>query len=129
MLEEFAGALGKTDDQARWAAKKDAIAAAYNARFFNVEKGCYDEGSQFSQIFPLYLGIAQGEQREAALRRLISEIEQTRGGHLATGILGTKYVFDVLVRAGRADLAYTVSLQEDYPSWGFMIANGATTLW
>ncbi len=129
MLEEFAGALGKTDDQARWAAKKDAIAAAYNARFFNVEKGCYDEGSQFSQIFPLYLGIAQGEQREAALRRLTSEIEQTRGGHLATGILGTKYVFDVLVRAGRADLAYTVSLQEDYPSWGFMIANGATTLW
>lgn len=129
ILEEFAGVLGKEEDRAKWADKGTAIAAAYNAKYFNVEKNYHDAGSQFSQIWPVYLGIAEGPQREAAMQRLIGEIETTRNGHLATGILGTKYVFDVLVEAGRPDLAYTVSLQEDYPSWGFMIDNDATTLW
>ena len=129
ILEEFAGGLGKEEDCAKWSAKSTAIAAAYNAKYFNAEKNYYDAGSQFSQIWPVYLGIAQGAQREAAVQRLISEIEHSRNGHLATGILGTKYVFGVLVEAGRSDLAYTVSLQKDYPSWGYMIENGATTLW
>ncbi len=129
MLEDFARVLGKAGDQEKWAAKKAQIATAYNARFFNAEKGYYDEGTQFSQIFPLYLGIAQGPQAEAALKRLKSEIMETRQGHLATGILGTKYLFDVLDDSGNADVAYTLSLKEDYPSWGYMIANGATTVW
>ena len=128
ILEEFARVLGKEADRAMFAQRKQDIAAAYNARFFNAEKGYYDEGSQFSQIWPIYLGIA-GEHRDAALRRLLHEIMETRQGHLATGILGTKYVFPVLMDSGNADVAYTVSLQEDYPSWGYMIANGATTLW
>ena len=128
MLEEFAGVLGKTADQQHYAQRKQAIGAAYDARFFNKEKGCYDEGSQCSQILPLYLGIAGGHQA-AALKRLTSEIAETRKGHLATGILGTKYLFDVLADSGNAGLAYQLSLQEDYPSWGYMIANGATTLW
>lgn len=128
MLEEFAGVLGKNVDREKWAAKRRLIAGAYNARFFNPEKGYYDEGSQFSQIFPVYLGIA-GEHAEAAVARLKSEIVNTRQGHLATGILGTKYVFDVLDDSGNADIAYLVSLKEDYPSWGYMIANGATTVW
>ncbi len=127
MLEGFARVLEKTEDAQRWAAKRDAIAEAFNTRFFDEAAGYYGNGSQFSQIFPLHLGIAQRE--DAARARLVQQIEEARGGHLATGILGTKYVFPVLDDMGRTDLAWQVVLQRGYPSWGYMIDNGATTLW
>ncbi len=50
-------------------------------------------------------------------------------GHLTTGNLCTKYLLEVLTDAGRADVAYGIVTQESYPSWGYMLANGATTLW
>lgn len=129
ILAEFATVLGKTDDAAHFEQRARDIAGAFNERFFNVDTGMYGNGSQYSQIWPLYLGIAQERQRQAALDHLKREIAEKRNNHLATGILGTKYVFDVLTDSGDADLVYRFTLQEDYPSWGYMIANGATTLW
>jgi alpha-L-rhamnosidase len=51
------------------------------------------------------------------------------GGHLSTGNICTKYLMEALTAAGRSDVAAGIALQEDYPSWGNMLANGATTLW
>jgi len=49
--------------------------------------------------------------------------------HLDTGIVGVKYLLPVLTAINRTDLAYTIATKDDYPSWGWMIKNGATTLW
>ena len=51
------------------------------------------------------------------------------GGHLQTGIIGTKYLFRSLSRAGRADVAWTAAATPDFPGYGWMIGQGATTLW
>lgn len=139
VLEELAGVLGKQDDIEYFKAKKQKIADAFNAKYFDKEKGYYRygtqkdgtpyDGTQFQQIFPLFLGIAQGEYRDLALKKLREEIEVHRNGHLYCGILGAKYVYDVLTDAGMADLAYKIVLQKDFPSYGYMIELGATTLW
>lgn len=129
VLEELAQVLGKSDDVQYFSEKKQKIAEAYNNKYFDKEKGYYNEGSQFAQIFPLFLGIAQGEYREKALQKLIYEIGENRKGHLYCGILGAKYVYDVLTDANKADLLYKVVLQKDFPSYGYMIEMGATTLW
>ena len=50
-------------------------------------------------------------------------------GHLSTGIFGTKYMLNVLTDLGRPDVAYTIVNQKDFPGWGYMLENGATTLW
>ncbi|MBI5094500.1 MAG: hypothetical protein HZB26_18965 [Candidatus Hydrogenedentes bacterium] len=129
ILNEFATALNKPEDVQRFAGKMTDIAAAFNAKFFDKEKGFYGNGSQYSQIWPLYLGICPEEAHARVLDRLSSEIVETRKGHLATGILGTKYLYQALSDNGKADLAYLVTQQEDYPSYGYMLKNGATTLW
>lgn len=139
VLEELAGVLGKQDDVKYFNTKKQKVAEAFNNKYFDKEKGyyCYGkdkqgnpfEGSQFQQIFPLFLGIAQGEYKELALKKLREEIEVKRNGHLYCGILGAKYVYDVLTDNNMADLAYKVVLQKDFPSYGYMIELGATTLW
>ena len=36
---------------------------------------------------------------------------------------------ELLTRSGASDLAYDIAVKTDYPSWGYMIKNGATTLW
>lgn len=49
--------------------------------------------------------------------------------HLTSGFLGLRYLLPALCEAGRSDLAYKILLQTTYPSWGYEIANGATTIW
>jgi alpha-L-rhamnosidase len=48
---------------------------------------------------------------------------------LATGFLGTPYLLEELTKAGYAKLAYTLLLNTQYPSWGYMVTHGATTMW
>jgi len=127
MLEEFSHVLGRTDEAGMFAERKKAIAEAFNNHFWDSEKKCYGDGSQFSQIWPIYLTIAEGERKALALNHLIRDLEGK--GHLATGILGTKYLFDVLVDAHREDLAFKLVFRQEYPSWGYMLNHGATTLW
>ena len=105
------------------------IRAAFNKTFWNPELGAYGNGTHTSNIMALYLNIAQGPARGAAQGYLVNDIVYTKDTHLTTGILGTKYALPLLTRMGRSDLAYELATQTSYPSWGYMIARGATTLW
>jgi alpha-L-rhamnosidase len=129
ILAEFAHFLERDDDALRFKTRMTEIAAAFNETLYDTEKGCYGNGSQFSQVWPLYLGIVPEARKAPVIAYLRNIIEERDKGHLSTGILGTKYIFDVLCDTDNTALAYTVALQEDYPGWGFMLANGATTLW
>ena len=129
ILAELARFLGRDEDAAKFDTRMTEVAAAFNEKLYDAEKGCYGDGSQFSQVWPLYLGIVPEARRAAVIAFLRDAIVEKHQGHLATGILGTKYLFDALSDTGNADLAYTVALQEDHPGWGYMLAHGATTLW
>jgi alpha-L-rhamnosidase len=48
---------------------------------------------------------------------------------LGTGFLGTPYLLEELTKAGYQELAYTLLLNTQYPSWGYMVTHGATTMW
>jgi alpha-L-rhamnosidase len=70
-----------------------------------------------------------GNLREAALERLVNNIKSYQY-HLTTGFLGTPFLNPVLSRFGRNDVAYSLLLQETYPSWLYPVkAHGATTIW
>lgn len=85
--------------------------------------------SQTANTLPLYLDMVPEEKRQAIIDNLIENIANTRSGHLNMGIVGTRYIFHVLTELGYADLAYKVVTRDTYPSWGYMIKEGATTLW
>jgi alpha-L-rhamnosidase len=63
------------------------------------------------------------------LAKLLQSIIQDQDYHLDTGIIGTRYLLDVLTENGQEEIAYRIASQETYPGWGYMIAEGATTLW
>jgi len=84
---------------------------------------------QTANVLALCLDIAPRDKKEQVARTLFDDIVTTQSTHINTGIVGTKYLFDVLTKFGRADLAYKLVTQTTYPSWAYMIQEGATTLW
>ena len=85
--------------------------------------------SQTSNILPLYLDIVPDNKKDQILDTLIHNITVVHSNHLNTGIIGTRYIMDVLTKNGYSDLAYKLATQTTYPSWGYMLKEGATTLW
>lgn len=123
-----ADVLGKTDDAAHY---RDLITTAregFNKRFRNPD-GTYASGSQAAQVLALDAHVMRGREEGNTMSRLLDDVNYYHNVHLSTGILGTKYLFQVLAARGQSDLAYEVLTQPDYPGYGYMLAHGATTLW
>jgi alpha-L-rhamnosidase len=66
--------------------------------------------------------------RPLAAKRLVNLIAANKW-RLGTGFLGTPYLLEVLTDTGHADVAYRLLLNTQYPSWGYMVEHGATTMW
>ncbi len=60
---------------------------------------------------------------------MIAKILNQNKGHISTGVIGTQWLMRGLTQNGRADVAYKIASNTDYPSWGYMVENGATTIW
>lgn len=90
----------------------------------------YSSSSQTANLLPLYLGITPEEHVGEVLETLVQDLEVTRAWHINTGVVGLKFLFDVLIRYGYEDLAYRLITQTSFPSFGYQIEKeGATTLW
>ncbi|MEN6561123.1 MAG: family 78 glycoside hydrolase catalytic domain [Acidobacteriota bacterium] len=128
IMADAARVLGKTADAALYDKLAAEIRAAFNREYYNPKTGDYAEGTQTANALPLFLDIPT-EKQWGTWGRLFDNLVYGRNAHLTTGIVGTKYVMEVLSRTGAADLAYDIACKTDFPSWGYMIASGATTLW
>lgn len=129
LMEKYATQLGKTDDTQRFQKLAAEMKIAFNEKFLDREKGYYDNGSQTSSVLPLYFGMVPDDMRERVFEHLIHKITVETKGHIGTGLIGGQFLNRVLTDNGRADVAYTIATQTDYPSWGYMISQGATTIW
>jgi len=129
IIAEMARILGKSNDFEYYSEQADDIKKSFNDRFLDTKTNQYGTGSQTSNVFPLYLKMVPEEFIEEVTQNLVRNIEVEQNGHLWTGILGTKALVEVLPELGRADVLYEIATQTTYPSWGYMISKGATTLW
>jgi alpha-L-rhamnosidase len=72
--------------------------------------------------------VPEGE-RPRVFNHLVSKIEGESKGHVGTGLIGGQWLCRVLTEGGRPDLAYRIASNTTYPSWGYMVEKGATTIW
>ncbi len=129
ILAEAAKILNKGAEAQAYARLAEDIQKAFHAEFFDPKTGNYANGTQTANALALFLDLAPSADRGTVWGQLFDNVVYKNDSHLTTGIIGTKYIMEVLNRFGAVDLAYDVATRTTYPSWGYMIENGATTLW
>jgi alpha-L-rhamnosidase len=80
-------------------------------------------------MLPLYFGICPDSLREIVAEKIKDKILLDNNGHISTGLIGAQWLMRGLTEYGFTDIAYKLTSQRTYPSWGYMVANGATTIW
>ena len=128
LLTKMAELLGRTADAEKYREIGEKVRAAYLAKWLDPETGIVERGSQGAQAFSLWLGILPEEVREKAAAVLVSDLV-ARNYAITTGNLCTRYLFDALFTYGYTEEAWRVLTREEYPSYGFMLQNEATTVW
>jgi alpha-L-rhamnosidase len=127
LMSQIAAALNKTSDARRYTQLYEDTRKAFIQRFVTPD-GLMAGQTQTSYVLALYFDLVPKSLRPVIINSLVEDIEN-RKIHLSTGFVGTPYICQVLTDAGHLDLAYSLLLQEDFPSWLYPVRHGATTIW
>ncbi|MBN2210332.1 MAG: family 78 glycoside hydrolase catalytic domain [Sedimentisphaerales bacterium] len=129
ILSDAAALLGYSDDAEHFRQLAQSVRDAFNQRFLDPATGLKVEDSQTGPALALYLNVVEPDKRSLLEEQLRKNITDVRHNHISSGIVGTLYVFYQLAEQGDSELAYTMATQEDYPGYGYMISQNATTIW
>ncbi len=126
LTSQAAEVLGKTEDAARYRELFEKIRDSFNRAYVSPE-GRVKGDTQCAYVLALAFDLVRGETARLAAQHLVEDIEKR--GHLSTGFIGTKDLMLVLSKIGRTDVAYRLLHNDTFPSWGFSIKHGATSIW
>jgi alpha-L-rhamnosidase len=128
ILAKSAKLFGKEADYQLYSSLAQKIKKAINDKYFNKETSIYGNGVQTELSMALQWGIVPDEYKTKVAQNLAKRVAAD-GMHLDVGVLGAKAVLNALSNNGEAETAYKLAAQDTYPSWGWWIMNGATTLY
>lgn len=128
ILSRAAEMFGKPGDQKYYSDLAAKIRAAINQKYFNVQTGIYGSGLQTELSVALQWKIVPNGMEAKVAENLANRVKKD-GNHLDVGVLGAKAILNALSENGQAQTAYQLAVQDTYPSWGWWIVNGATTLY
>ncbi|MCI8360209.1 MAG: family 78 glycoside hydrolase catalytic domain [Clostridiales bacterium] len=128
LMSEMAEAIGDTGKQRSYLTLYNNIKKEFNTRYVNAD-GSLKVNSQTTYLLALKLDLFEtASQRDAALEILLQKIKNN-GNRLSTGFIGTSILNQTLSDVGADDMAYTLLLQRNAPSWLYSVDQGATTIW
>lgn len=122
-----AGILNKPDDAKKYENLYKNIKKAFNEEYITATGRLVSE-TQTACVLALYFNLAEEKHRERIINTLKAVIAK-RNNHLCTGFIGTPYLCHVLTEINHHDIAGSIFLKEDYPSWLYPVKKGATTIW
>src|SRR5215208_6459594 len=126
-MAEMAEAMGRSEDAKGYKELFEGIKGAFNEAYVSPD-GRIKGDTQTCYVLALHMGLLPEELRPAAAEHLVAAIER-EDWHLSTGFVGVGYLCPVLTEAGCTDVAYRLLNNDTYPSWGYTIRQGATTIW
>jgi alpha-L-rhamnosidase len=127
LLAQAAAVLGKTEDAKKYNELFEKIRHAFNHAYVDKD-GRIKGDTQTCYVLALAFDLVEGPAAKQAANHLVENI-QSRGWHLSTGFIGTKELMLVLSKIGRSDVACRLIHNDTFPSWGFSIKQGATSIW
>lgn len=129
LMQKFARLLGKTGDENDYSAQAEVLKSAFQKKFLDVNDKKFSNNTATANILPLAFGLVPEEFKAGIVDNLLQKILGENGGHVGNGLVGGQWLMRVLTESGHADVAYLLAGQKTYPSWGYMVEKGATTIW
>ncbi|MBN2047670.1 MAG: family 78 glycoside hydrolase catalytic domain [Anaerolineaceae bacterium] len=127
LTAKAAAALGKEEEAAKYGKLADEVRTAIQEEYFS-KRGRITIDTQTAMVVSLFMDLVADEHRDRVANALQVKLGRDKR-HLKTGFVGTPYLCRTLSNNGANDLAYTLLLNEDYPSWLYAVKMGATTIW
>ena len=127
IMSKMAAAIGKTAESSKYAALYDSIKQAFRKKYIAAD-GRITGDTQTCYLMALNMDLMPDSLRTKEGEYLKENIEK-RDWHLSTGFFGSMYINPVLSELGYNDIACRLLLNDTWPSWGYQIKNGATTIW
>ncbi len=128
-MAKFAEILGLTEDVDFFNQEITTSTVAFNDKYFNRVTGVYANNTVTANILPLWFGMVPKGLEDKVLESIVDKTMNECDGHVSTGVIGIQQLMRTLTEYGRGDLALKIAGNDTYPSWGYMVRNGATTIW
>ena len=128
LMQKFAILTHHEEDLAFFRAEEEEVRKTFNEEFLSENQQYYGNKSLTENLLPLSFGIVPAGLEEDILAT-VKKILEDHDEHLSSGVIGVQQLMRTLSRNGMEDLAYRIATQTTYPSWGYMVDNGATTFW
>lgn len=128
LMEHFAALLHKPDDKKQFSELAANIKKAFNEKYLNPNNS-YSNNTATANIFALAYDLAPDSIRDKVFQHIVSTTMNDFNGHISTGLVGGQWLMRTLTNYGRPDIAYKLATNTTYPSWGYMVKEGATTIW
>jgi alpha-L-rhamnosidase len=119
--------LGEKKDITTYKKILKNIKTAFNKNFVS-KNGKIRGDTQTAYVLALHFNLLDDAMNKKVIKHLVKNIE-SRGTHISTGFVGTAYIMQALRDHGALDTAYKLLENKTFPSWGFSVVNGATTIW
>lgn len=127
LMAKLSAVVDRPDMVAHYEGQARAVRAAFT-RAFVAADGTITGDTQTAYLLALDFAVLTPELHLKAGTHLLRKLDEA-DGHLQTGFLGVKHLCPVLSDIGAPDRAFDLLLNQTYPSWGFSIRQGATTIW
>ena len=127
LTAKAAEVLGHSEDASYYYDLFEKIKAAYKSAYVD-DEGKIRGDTQSAYVMAIAYELLDGEDAKLAADHLVRRISEC-DWHLSTGFIGTKDLMLALAKIGRNDIAYRLLFNDTFPSWGFSIKQGATSIW
>jgi alpha-L-rhamnosidase len=129
LMQKFAKLVNKPQDAKEFAELAANVKYAFNNKFLDKESLQYSNNTVTANILPLSFGMVPQGAEDEVFKNIVDKTMIENKGHISTGVIGTQWLMRGLTNHGRPDIAFKLATNRDYPSWGYMAENGATTIW
>ena len=137
VMARFAQVQGLKNEAKSFEALAAKVKDGFNKKFFRTDSLFYGNNTATANLLPLAFDMVPKEYTDTVAKNVLFKCvpantkSQIGTGDLniTCGVVGIQWLMRELSNMGRADVAFALASNTKYPSWGYMAANGATTIW
>ncbi|WP_460767036.1 alpha-L-rhamnosidase [Niabella terrae] len=128
LMQQYASMMGQEADRLQFEDIASKVLTAFNKKFYNSAQQSYSNNTVTANLLPLSFGMVPEGDRQAVFHNILERLHEF-DDHVNSGIIGGMWLMRGLTDNGAGELAYKLATNTSYPSWGYMVKQGATTIW